>query len=1429
MNRSAQLASAGLRSPSRPLRGARLWKGVSVALFVCALACLISAPSVAWSQAANELRIAIQSDSDKVGEVLLSTNADGDLELVGLVGAVPNGSQVSFSRESFILIPVGSPTTVTATPPGGFPGAGEGNAVTFDTTTLARGAIFLVIVTPQGETIKGSVPFALDANGLLTSTAAIDGVARKVKIVAVDAGNDALVGEMLLTQREVSGLIADVFEGLPGAVPPLSVVTVTHDNFRPSPDRIVEDIVLGTFDSGYTVAGDPGPTSNGYLEQIVLGDQNNGNIARDGVAGTLDGVLTLSILQAGSATPFIATVQNDVAAELTLDAIVDGVNNNNVAAASDPFPLTDAVGIFSGSVDAGEAEGGFVVAGLETGILDTADIQADGTFSLTLTGAGTPAVPVSSIDVVYTDLFGNTLTQSLALDTAANLYQTAVDSAVLDIVGTVTGRAEPGSSVSVTGQIFGGVDMGAPTHIETVVADNAGDFTVDVPASPTVILTVADRAGNTTSQTVDVDIVADLSGVTVDNTASGIAGTVTGQAEPNASISAYAQVFGGVDMGVSTLVDTVAAANDGSFSIDIPASPTVTLTVVDLAGNSTSQAQDIDTVAVDPAITVSSIAAVRTGSGIAYTLDGVAEADAQIRVIGAAFDFTPLDPAIPTNTSSADLPDNGRIYYDRADPSATAADGAFTVTFNGALGETVFLRTVDIAGNLSNYVALALDLLPGNIDVAATITNYSRGSSDLLTVTVTDTTSNTPLDNLFVNLFADSNLTLPLIDLNFWMTGFHGAGTVIIDVPEYLVGSDITDSSTFIDGGVIVVSDAFGTQLARIDIPATLDRTGPTIGFTILPDVDLQLVERGNGSVDVLNILNILPAASNALTSIPADAVPFAAILADGDADGAIDVNSTDIVVVAIAPFNSLMASQYGLTFDISGVSNIQLGDNSWNASTQTVDGYEEVFVALFDTNYNFAVDPIPLRLDTRIDDPAADSITVTMTSVTGAAGAAEAGGSVSLYANASLSDYLGSAQVDDTGAFVVTYSRDSVDELFLVATDAAGNRSNPLNLKAISSQLQYVIADGLGLFHTSTDTLSADARETDIIRAIAPHVDSNGAFYLLDGFGNVSDYRLQSSQAAASPLPAIADLGLSADLARDIEVTSISDSASSGYILLGQGFVVPFGDAPFFGDILDSDAERSRVLLDGTRVLLDENGNGEADIFINEDVNGNGILDVEVVPTDDGGFELVTEDTNGNGVLDSDVEDVVDMSDVHVGFNFDVARDLEVVRDVDGNIVGYVMLDGFGTLHTFGETDIELDNTRVNFNYAYQALELVADGANNIVDFIAVDGEGQIVGLPDGRLGAAPLETEGVPRGDAGDLSGALNIDLPYFGFNILRDIEANPVDLSGNGLTGDGTDGFYVLDGYGGVHAIGGAAPLSNTIFLGFDIARDLEFVSF
>jgi hypothetical protein len=60
-----------------------------------------------------------------------------------------------------------------------------------------------------------------------------------------------------------------------------------------------------------------------------------------------------------------------------------------------------------------------------------------------------------------------------------------------------------------------------------------------------------------------------------------------------------------------------------------------------------------------------------------------------------------------------------------------------------------------------------------------------------------------------------------------------------------------------------------------------------------------------------------------------------------------------------------------------------------------------------------------------------------------------------------------------------------------------------------------------------------------------------------------------------------------------------------------------------------------------------------------------------------------------------------------------------------------------------------------------------------------------------------------------------ALSPATPFFGFDIAKDLE-----LTSNGL------GYYVLDGYGGVHSGGAASSLSPTTpYFGWNIARDLE----
>jgi len=64
-------------------------------------------------------------------------------------------------------------------------------------------------------------------------------------------------------------------------------------------------------------------------------------------------------------------------------------------------------------------------------------------------------------------------------------------------------------------------------------------------------------------------------------------------------------------------------------------------------------------------------------------------------------------------------------------------------------------------------------------------------------------------------------------------------------------------------------------------------------------------------------------------------------------------------------------------------------------------------------------------------------------------------------------------------------------------------------------------------------------------------------------------------------------------------------------------------------------------------------------------------------------------------------------------------------------------------------------------------------------------------------------------PGGGAAPMSPA----TPYFGFDIAVDLEL-------------AATGFYVLDGFGGVHAGGGALPLSPpTPYFGFNVAADLE----
>jgi hypothetical protein len=326
---------------------------------------------------------------------------------------------------------------------------------------------------------------------------------------------------------------------------------------------------------------------------------------------------------------------------------------------------------------------------------------------------------------------------------------------------------------------------------------------------------------------------------------------------------------------------------------------------------------------------------------------------------------------------------------------------------------------------------------------------------------------------------------------------------------------------------------------------------------------------------------------------------------------------------------------------------------------------------------------------------------------------------------------------------------------------------------------------------------------------------------------------------------------------ARDLAV--VNHSPFEGYVLLGNGIVIPFGDVPFYGDIASeygnytpffhfvdgelrvvhpattafatgpepidpaiiTDATPRLRLPDGSGRLFDDlNRNG---VYDNEDVNENGMLDV-IIGLD--GEIIYDEDLNGNGILDR--EPIIDPAEIQQGFFNDIARALQVVQSPSGEVLGYVIMDGNGNLWTFGsgygEDNINHGLPTAGFSEEdiFRDFELILDIDGDdveVIDYVKLNGYGHLFGIPGGPLGAGPADDE--------DIRGHLTVPLNarVFDFDIARSIRISPFDSNGDGVL-DWRDGFYVLNGFGGINAIGGAEPVGDSLFFGLDIARDLEF---
>lgn len=892
--------------------------------------------------------------------------------------------------------------------------------------------------------------------------------------------------------------------------------------------------------------------------------------------------------------------------------------------------------------------------------------------------------------------------------------------------------------------------------------------------------------------------------------------TVTGIAEPSSIILVSGMT---VNNEVIFHAGNALAGADGSFNIIIPRAFTYTVAAIDQAGNRSADALvNAEQTTVNP----SNLAAFGIFPNIRIT--GVVEANSDVLV----FAF-PLDQVPATATTEANQPANSFFV----DGVTADASGNFSILLPGSISRVIFVQSVDPLGNRSQFVGLNLDEsgepISRNLVVFRNLSviNNPPGADDLLTGQVVDVNSETPVTGIFVNAFfstvvgtSEEPASFPFAEpLSTPEVAVAADGTFRLSIPDISPLSEQFIESFFLVAMERRLEDFSFVEVGfrRVDSNVGFDRVGPRIEFSPSSS-DIQLVEAGCGVIDFLNIKNIFPAGTASPFALPDEALPFIFVLADGNNDNVIDVRSPDVVKLDLKPLDALIGAQFGLgNLPLPGLTGLRLGENCWDAENGLIRGNSVVFLSLVDAAGNLSPNPLPVFLDVSVENPVASLITARGVDVFGSQGSVEAFSTVSVFSNADKTGYLGSSQATSTGAFAVSGLSIQETVVFVSVRDRAGNESNTIRLNVNEpiqppQATQFIELDALGLIHTNSSTLSSGISIENGARALANVDGSPSLFYVLQADGTIT----RIGESGKSPLDSEV-ITIPGKFARDLVV--VNKDPFQAYVLLGNGMILPYGGAPFFGDIVsvqNGSAGASRIKFPDSNVMFEDvNGNG---VFDSEDANGNGALDFSV----DFNGVITTEDANNNGVLDS--EPVINPANISQGFENDIARELEVVKDSSGNVRGYVILDGFGTMWPFG-TDIGAENVRPTSTAGSfatdlaRAFELILTDDGKILDFIMLSGTGQVFGFPGGLLKAGTA-TDAENAGHLSVVMGATN-----FGFDIARDIRLSPDDSNKDGKI-NYLDGFYILDGFGGIHAIGGAPAIEGAPFLGFDVARELEF---
>ena len=512
------------------------------------------------------------------------------------------------------------------------PGTGSGafsGTFTLDVAPLPDAP---VLADTNGRTVSGTAQpgvtvIVTDGSGAEVGTAVADG-----------SGNFTVTPSSPLADG--TKLTATAVDGAGHTSAPSNTVTV---------DAVAPDAPVLAATDGKTVTGtaEPGSTvtltdGSGAEVGTAVAD-GSGHFTFTPSSPLADGTTVTATATDGSGNvsgPSNTVTVDAVAPDAPVLAPTDGKTVTGTAVPGTTVTVTDGAGSIVGTTLAGD----------------------DGTFTLT---PSSPLADGTKVTATATDGSGNVSGPSNTVTVDA----VAPDAPVLASTDgkTVTGTAEPGSTVTVTD--------GAGNVVGKVVADDSGAFTL-TPESPLadgtkLTATATDEAGNASgpSNTVTVDAVAPDAPVLAPSNGT----TVSGTAEPGSTVT--------VTDDAGNVVGKTVAGDDGTFTLT-PDSPLadgtkLTATATDEAGNASGPSNTVTVDAVAPDAPVLAPSDGTTVSGTAEPGSTVTVTDDAGNVIGSA--VADEDGTFSIVLTSP-LPDGTKLTATATDEDGNASAPSNTVT-----------------------------------------------------------------------------------------------------------------------------------------------------------------------------------------------------------------------------------------------------------------------------------------------------------------------------------------------------------------------------------------------------------------------------------------------------------------------------------------------------------------------------------------------------------------------------------------------------------------------------------------------------------------------------------------------------------------------------------------------------------------------------